>query len=73
MTEPVGARPSLLSGYQPGPLDEAVDPGGQVRPGYTEIVAALDTVGIDGVRAAVRRLGNHSQGRGHHLYRRGRW
>ena len=56
MTEPIGARPSLLSGYQPGPLDEAVDPGGQVRPGYTEIVAALDTVGIDGVRAAVRRL-----------------
>jgi carboxylate-amine ligase len=56
MTAPDGALPALLSGYQPGPLDEAVDPDGLVRPGYTEIIAALDEVGIDGVRAATRRL-----------------
>jgi carboxylate-amine ligase len=56
MTESDGGMPALLSGYQPGPLDEAVDPDGLVRPGYTEIIAALDEVGIDGVRAATRRL-----------------
>ena len=56
MTAPDGALPALLSGYQPGPLDEAVDPDGHVRPGYTEIIAALDEIGIGGVRAATRRL-----------------
>src|SRR6185503_9022292 len=29
-----------------------------VRPDYTDVVAALDKVGIDGVRAATRRLGS---------------
>ena len=57
MTAPEGAAlPALLAGYRPGPLDEAVDPGGQVRPGYADIVATLDKIGIDGVRAATRRL-----------------
>ena len=49
-------QPAVLHGYQPEPLDEAVDPGGHVRPGYTEIFAALDTTGIDGLRAAGARL-----------------
>ena len=48
--------PAVLHGYQPGPLDEAVDPEGHVRPGYTHIMAALDAAGIDGLRAATRRL-----------------
>ena len=41
----------MLRGYPAGPLDEAVDPDGQVRPGYVDVVAALDGVGIDGLRA----------------------
>ncbi len=48
--------PAVLRGYQPGPLDEAVDPDLQVRPGYAHIMAALDAIGIDGLRAATRRL-----------------
>ena len=52
MTETAGASPAVLTGYRPGPLDEAVDPDGQVRPDYDGIVAALDRVGIDGLRAA---------------------
>ena len=48
--------PAVLRGYQPGPLDEAVDPDLQVRPGYVPIMAALDAIGIDGLRAATRRL-----------------
>jgi len=48
--------PSVLGGYQPGPLDEAVDPTGHVRPDYIDIIAALDNTGIDGLRAATARL-----------------
>jgi carboxylate-amine ligase len=43
---------SLLDGYQPGPLDEAVAADGTVRPGYTDIVDALNPGGIDGLRSA---------------------
>lgn len=53
MTTP---RPALLRDYLPGPLDEAVDPDGKVRPGYVEIMAALDVTGIEGLRAAADRL-----------------
>src|SRR6478736_5601454 len=48
MTEPAAALPAVLSGYPLGPLDEAVDPDGRVRPGYEEIIAALDGVEVDG-------------------------
>jgi len=48
--------PALLRGYQPGSLDEAVDPDGQIRPGYAEIIGALDSVGLAGLRAAADRL-----------------
>lgn len=51
-----GHLPAVLQGYQPGPLDEAVDPGLHVRPGYAPIMAVLDGIGIDGLRAATRRL-----------------
>jgi carboxylate-amine ligase len=47
---------SLLDGYQPGPLDEAIAPDGAVRPGYTAIVEALTPGGIDGLRATARDL-----------------
>ena len=46
----------VLGGYPPGPLDEAVDPQGRIRPGYVEVVAALDSVGIDTLRAAAKDL-----------------
>jgi uncharacterized circularly permuted ATP-grasp superfamily protein len=48
--------PGVLQGYQAGPLDEAVDPDGRIRPGYAHIMAALDTIGLDGLRAATQRL-----------------
>jgi len=54
MTSP--ELPVILDGYLPGPLDEAVDQSGVVRPGYTEIMAALDATGIDGLRAAAADL-----------------
>ena len=47
---------SLLDDYEPGPLDEAVDPDGVVRPGYTAIMEALTPGGIDGLRATARDL-----------------
>jgi carboxylate-amine ligase len=47
---------SLLDGYQPGPLDEAVTADGSVRPGYTAIFDALTPGGIDGLRATARDL-----------------
>jgi uncharacterized circularly permuted ATP-grasp superfamily protein len=49
-------HPKVLADYSAGPLDEAVDPDGRVRPGYTEIIGALDAVGITGLRAATGRL-----------------
>ena len=45
---------------------------GRVRPGYTAIFAALDTVGIDGLRAATTDLDRRPGGRGHLLHRRDR-
>jgi len=48
--------PALLVGYRAGPLDEAVEPDGQVRPGYADIFSTLDSVGIAGLRAATGRL-----------------
>ena len=48
--------PTVLAGYLPGPLDEAVDPDGRVRPGYTNIIARLEATGIDGLRAAAANL-----------------
>lgn len=56
MTASDAASPAILAGYPAGPLDEAVDPDGQVRPGYLEIMRALDGVGLDGLRAAADRL-----------------
>ncbi len=53
---PRTALPTLLSGYRPGPLDEAFTPDGAVRPGYSEIMATLDADGIDGLRAASAHL-----------------
>src|SRR4051812_29065297 len=47
---------SVMTGYPAGPLDEAVDPDGNVRPGYANIIRALDGVGIDGLRTAADRL-----------------
>ncbi|WP_420120085.1 circularly permuted type 2 ATP-grasp protein [Nakamurella sp.] len=47
---------TLLDGYEPGPLDEAVTPGGAIRPGYTAILDALAPGGLDGLRAAARDL-----------------
>lgn len=47
---------SLLDGYEPGPLDEAVAPDGSVRPGYTAIIDALTPGGIDGLRSTARDL-----------------
>ena len=46
----------VLRGYSPGPLDEAVDPQGRIRPGYVDVVAALDSAGIDTLRAAAKDL-----------------
>ena len=46
----VGGR--LLAGYPAGPLDEAVDPAGQVRPPYRDIIDTLDAGGVAGLRAA---------------------
>ncbi len=46
----------ILAGYRPGPLDEAVDPDGALRPGYTAIFEALAPGGIDGLRAAAADL-----------------
>ena len=46
----------VLRGYPAGPLDEAVDPDGQIRPGYVDVVAALDGAGIDGLRDAATEL-----------------
>ena len=52
-----GAQPpTVLAGYQPGPLDEAVDPDGRVRPGYANIIARLEATGVDGLRAAAAHL-----------------
>ena len=48
--------PAVLAGYPAGPLDEAVDPDGRLRPDYKNIMAALDSVGLDGVREATARL-----------------
>ena len=54
---PTLPRPGgVLQGYHQGPLDEAVDPDGRVRAGYADIVAALDGVGIEGLRAAAAGL-----------------
>lgn len=47
---------SLLDGYEPGPLDEAVTPDGDIRPGYTAIIEALTPGGLDGLRATARDL-----------------
>lgn len=47
---------SLLDGYRPGPLDEAIAPDGSVRPGYIAIIDALTPGGIDGLRATARDL-----------------
>ena len=47
---------TLLDGYAPGPLDEAVTPDGAVRPGYAAILDALTPGGLDGLRAAARDL-----------------
>lgn len=47
---------TLLDGYQPGPLDEAVTPDGAIRPGYSAILDALTPGGLDGLRATARDL-----------------
>jgi len=46
----------VLGGYPVGPLDEAVDPDGQIRPGYVDVIAALDGAGISGLRDAATEL-----------------
>ncbi len=46
----------VLRGYPAGPLDEAVDPDGQIRPGYLDVIAALDGAGLDALRAAATEL-----------------
>ena len=56
MTSPTAPEPAVLADYPAGPLDEAVDPEGNIRPGYREIMQALDEVGINGLRTAARRL-----------------
>jgi carboxylate-amine ligase len=40
----------LLAGYEPGPLDEAFDPQGRIRPAYTALFQALAARGLDGLR-----------------------
>lgn len=49
-------RSELLNGYHPGPLDEAIDADGRIRPGYVGIFDALSPGGIDGLRASARDL-----------------
>ena len=49
-------HPPVMSGYPAGPLDEAVDPDGNIRPGYANIMRALDGVGIEGLRTAADQL-----------------
>jgi uncharacterized circularly permuted ATP-grasp superfamily protein len=46
----------LLAGYRSGPLDEALEADGTVRPGYAAIFAALAPGGIDGLRSAAKDL-----------------
>ncbi|MGS0685832.1 circularly permuted type 2 ATP-grasp protein [Nakamurella sp. GG22] len=48
--------PAILEGYPAGPLDEAVTPEGRVREGYRDIVDALESTGIDKLRAAAADL-----------------
>lgn len=50
---------TMLDGYIPGPLDEAVTPDGTVRPGYTAILDALAPGGLDGLRSTTRDLDRH--------------
>ena len=49
---PRATTPGLLAGYRAGPLDEAVDPAGQVRAPYRDIFATLDAGGVAGLRSA---------------------
>jgi carboxylate-amine ligase len=45
-----------MDGYPVGPLDEAVDTDGSVRPPYREIFDRLDAAGLPGLRAASQEL-----------------
>src|SRR5664279_215211 len=56
MARTVDRVTGVLRGYPAGPLDEAVDPGGQIRPGYVDVIAALDGAGISGLRDAATEL-----------------
>lgn len=46
----------VIAGYPAMPLDEAVDTDGRVRPDYVPVLAALQGVGVDGLRAAAGQL-----------------
>lgn len=46
----------LLSGYGSHPLDEAVTPGGSLRPAYEPVFEVLDTIGSGGLAERDRRL-----------------
>ncbi len=56
MARAVDRVTGVLRGYPAGPLDEAVDCHGRIRPGYVDVVAALDGAGIDTLRTAAKEL-----------------
>jgi uncharacterized circularly permuted ATP-grasp superfamily protein len=56
MARTVDRVTGVMRGYPAGPLDEAVDPDGQIRPGYVDVVAALNGAGIDTLRGAAKEL-----------------
>jgi carboxylate-amine ligase len=49
-------RSDLLAGYEAGPLDEAIEADGTIRPGYTAIFEAMTPGGIEGLRLTTKDL-----------------
>ncbi|HOZ59761.1 MAG TPA: circularly permuted type 2 ATP-grasp protein, partial [Nakamurella multipartita] len=49
-------RSDLLAGYEAGPLDEAIEADGTIRPGYVAIFEAMTPGGIEGLRLTTKDL-----------------
>src|SRR3954465_9292309 len=50
-------RPGLAESYQtlPGVPDEMIDPAGNIRPGWTDLLAGFDELGPEGLNARFER------------------
>ncbi len=54
-------RPGLAAGYRllPGIPDEMIDPAGNIRPGWSDLLAGFDDLGPEGLTARFERADQH--------------